>query len=85
MIRIHSYNLGVFFFCDEYYKILHPLYLSFSGPNRILSLMTFLTNKGPCDIRYEYICYFDKFERNGMYSSTTTKKLSFSLYMFLNL
>ena len=27
-----------------------------------------------------YICYFDKFDRNGMYS-TTTKELSISLFM----
>ena len=27
------------------------------------------------------ICYFDKFDRNGMYASTTTKELSTSLFM----
>ena len=33
------------------------------------------------DISYVYICYFDKFDRNGMYYSTTTKELSISLLM----
>ena len=27
------------------------------------------------DTVYCYICYFDKFDRNGMYSSTVTKEL----------
>ena len=61
-------------------KILHPKYFNFSGPNRILSLITFRTYIGPYDICYGYICYFDKFDRNGMYS-TTTKELSISLIM----
>ena len=51
-------------------KILHPLYFSFSGPNHIPSLI-FRTNLGPYDICYGYICYFDKFDRNRMYSHTT--------------
>ena len=54
--------------------------LAFRGPNRILYLITFRTKIGPYDIRYGHICYFDKFDRNGMYS-TTTKKLSISLLM----
>ena len=57
------------------YKILHSLYLSFSGPNHIPSLIIFRTNLGPYDICYGYICYFDKFDRNRMYSNTT-KELS---------
>ena len=56
------------------------LYFSFSGPNCILSLITFRTNIGPYEISYGYICYFDTFDRNGMYS-TTTKELSISLFM----
>ena len=67
----------LFFSCDKHYKILH---FSFSGPNSILSLITFRTNIGPYDICYGYICYFDKYDRNGMYS-TTTKELSISLFM----
>ena len=35
---------------------------------------------GPYDICYGYICYFDKFDRNRMYS-ITTKELSISLFM----
>ena len=35
---------------------------------------------GPIDICYGYICYFDNFDRNGMYS-TTTKELPISLLM----
>ena len=54
--------------------------LAFVGPNHILSLITFMTNIGPYDILYGYICYFDKFDRNGKYS-TTTKELSISLFM----
>ena len=53
---------------------------SFSGPNRILSLITFRTNIGPYDIKYGYICYFDKFDRNGMYSANN-KELPISLFM----
>ena len=49
-------------------------------PNRILSLITLRTNIGPYDICNGYICYFDKFDRTGMYS-TTTKELSISLFM----
>ena len=64
---------------NKYYKILHPYYFSFSGPNRILSLITFRTNIGPYDICYGYICYFDKSDRNGMHS--TTKELSISSFM----
>ena len=80
-MRLHSINLVVLFFsCDKCYKILHPKYFSFSGPNRILSLKTFGINKGPYDILYDYICYFDKFDTNGMYS-TTTRELSISLFM----
>ena len=39
-----------------------------------------MTYIGPYDILYGYICSFDKFDRNGMYS-TTTKELSISLFM----
>ena len=56
--------------------------LAFKGPNRVLCLITFWTNIGPYNILYGYICYFDKFDRNGMYSSTTIKKISiFFLFM----
>ena len=54
--------------------------LAFQGLNRILSLITFWTNIGLHDILYGYICYFDKFDRIGMYSSTTTKQPSISLF-----
>ena len=60
------------------------LHFSFLGPNRILSLVTFRTNIGPYDIYYGYICYFDKYDRNGMYS-TTTKELSISLFMYFRI
>ena len=30
---------------------------------------------------YRYICYFDKFDKNGMYISSVTKELSISLFM----
>ena len=33
---------------------------------------------------YGYICYFDKCDRNGMYSTTTTE-LSISLFMFFRI
>ena len=39
-----------------------------------------MTNIGAYDISYGYICYYDKFDRNGKYS-TTTKELSISLFM----
>ena len=37
---------------------------------------------GPYDICCGYICYFDKFDRNGTYS-TNTKELSISLLFVL--
>ena len=67
----------LFFSCDKSYKILH---FSLSGPNHILSLITFMTNIEPYDMCHGYICYFDKCDRNGMYP-TTTKELSISLFM----
>ena len=74
----------MFYFCDKYYKIIYPYYFSFTGPNPILSLITFWTNIGPYDVWYGYLCYFDKFDRNGMYSSTsTTKELSVSFLCVL--
>ena len=32
---------------------------------------------------YGYICYFDRFHRNVMYSSTTTKELHVSISLFM--
>ena len=43
-------------------------------------LITFRTNIAPYDICYGYFCCFDKFERDGMYS-TTTNELAISLFM----
>ena len=57
--------------------------LSFLGSNCILSLITFWTNIEPYDIWYGYICNFDKFDRNGMYSSTTTSTIEQSIYLFM--
>ena len=37
---------------------------------------------GAYDIRYGYVCYFNHFDRNGMYS-TSTKELSYSLLCVL--
>ena len=54
--------------------------LAFRRPNRILYLITFRTNIGPYNIRHGYICYFNKFDINGMYC-TTIKYLSISLLM----
>ena len=54
----------------------------FPDHTHLLFLITFLTKIGPYDILYGYIRYFDKFDRNGMYSfSTTTKELCISLFM----
>ena len=80
-MRLHLIKLScVVFSCNKYYKIQLPQLFSFSWPNRILSLITFRTNIGPYDSWYGYICYFDKFDKNGMYSATT-KELSISLFM----
>ena len=80
-MRRHSIKLSCVVFLLRY--ILQnstSLIFSFSGPNRILPLIPFRINIGPYDICYGYICYFDKFDRNGMYS-TIAKELSFSLFM----
>ena len=49
---------------------------------RTLSYTAFdniLDKHKPYDILYGYICYFDKFDRNGMYSSSSTSKELFFL------
>ena len=80
-MRLHLIKLSFIVFLLRYILLNSTsLIFSFSGPNRLLSLITFRTNIGPYDICYGYICYFDKFDRNGMYS-TTTKELSIYLFM----